>query len=240
MKKERLCLLIGNSRWHWAKKKSTEWKFFHTNPNTKDLVLIKNNFLKWAAVGKIPNCQDLNPSNRITIDNVPLGKLPPWIGIDRALAGWGAWLRAKSTDMYKNGLLIADAGTVLSLTHINAQGEFSGGQLIAGLRLQISAMAAGTANLKNQQITSFPETFFPHSTREAMLKGSQQALLAPLIAAQKKTQTPIWLCGGDAPILLETLKQNNSPVYHYPNLVMEGMINIQNESNQIQDLTEFD
>ncbi len=34
------------------------------------------------------------------------------------------------------------------------------------------------------------------------------------------------MCGGDAPIILNELKNTNIDINHYPNLVLEGMIDI--------------
>ena len=234
MKAKRLCLLIGNSRWHWAQEKLNTWEFFHTSSNWPNNISIEDHLFTWAAVGKIPPLKYFQPKNRITLEQVPLPNTPPWVGVDRALAGWEAWKKSTKSGVHKNGLLIADAGTVLSLTRINSKGEFAGGQLIPGLRLQISAMANSAYNLKNQKITQFPETKFPFSTNEAMLKGTLQALLGVIIEAQITTQAPLWLCGGDAPILKDHLKQKNILMYHHPNLALEGMISIQGPTNQVQ------
>ena len=45
------------------------------------------------------------------------------------------------------GLLLVDAGTVLSLTRVTADGCFGGGQLIPGYRLQLQAMADANPRL---------------------------------------------------------------------------------------------
>ena len=68
-----------------------------------------------------------------------------------------------------------------------------------------------------------------------MLKGSIQALVGTLIQAQESTKMPIWLCGGDAPALANELKERKIDVAHHPNLVLEGMVDIQRCLNQNQD-----
>ena len=60
-----------------------------------------------------------------------------------------------------------------------------------------------------------------------MQRGSLQALVGSLIQAIKATKMPLWLCGGDAPILIEELNKLNVEVLHHPNLVLEGMVAIQ-------------
>ena len=184
--------------------------------------------LSWAAVGQIPRHVSLQPANRIHLKDVPLKKVPPWLGIDRALAGWGAFAKAKSSTSNSSEMLVADAGTVLSLTRISANGEFTGGQLAAGLRLQLSAMSEGTENLKDPGPSkSSCIQKFPLTTSEAMHKGSLQSLLGIIVEALRGTEMPLWLCGGDGHLLYPELKSRNLKIFHHPNLVLEGMVNLQ-------------
>ena len=145
----RHCLLIGNTRWHWAIEDKESWNFLHSTPDIAKLESIDKPLLKWAAVGHIPDNDLLHPSNQLSIKDVPLMKLPPWLGIDRALGAWGALRRVRKYNVKSKGFIIADAGTVLSLTKIGSNGEFEGGQLVPGLNLQLAAMAKGTKNLEN-------------------------------------------------------------------------------------------
>ena len=229
--KDHSCLLIGNSRWHWAIKKADQWQFFHSSSESKKLQFLKSHLLAWAAVGAIPKHQSLKQSLKIEIEDIPLLNTPAWLGIDRALAAWGAFKKATQTGtMPTQGLLIADAGTVLSLTRIQANGEFIGGQLIAGFKLQLEAMGTKTQNLLVPSYEAIPSETFPITTSDAMLKGTLQSLIGTLIEANKESNVPIWLCGGDAPIIIQELKikNHNLPIFHYPNLVMEGMLDLTN------------
>ena len=234
--KEKNCLLIGNSRWHWALKKRDGWEFIHTSIETDKTEWLKHlqtPLFAWAAVGEIPPNISLDPSLKINLKDVPLIKCPPWLGIDRALAAWGAFQKSiQSCTMNPNGLLIADAGTVLSLTRIKANGEFLGGQLVPGLGLQLQSMTKGTKNLQYPSNQNYPSESFPISTEAAMLKGSIQSLLGTIIEAKQISQVPVWLCGGDAPIILKNLQKRNIEVLHQPNLVLEGMVNLQNYIKQ--------
>ena len=45
----------------------------------------------WAAVGPLPAPEICPPERRVELGEVPLRGCPAWLGIDRALAGWGAW-----------------------------------------------------------------------------------------------------------------------------------------------------
>ena len=233
---KKCCLLIGNSRWHWAIERNDAWHYFHTNADPKKLSVLEIPLVSWAAVGPIPKNASLNPTKRLTVKDVPLKNLPHWVGIDRALASWGALKKAEFTEINSCGLLIADAGTVLSVNRITENGEFAGGQLIPGLRLQLEAMATGAHNLNNPGFSLSTQELFPFKTDEAMQRGSIQALIGTLIEAINETNTPLWLCGGDAPVLIKELKKRNKNVFHHPNLVLEGMVDIQHQINQEQDL----
>ena len=58
---------------------------------------------------------------RVLTSDVPLAQLPPALGVDRALAAWAAWQQQRQP------VLVADAGTALSLTLVDAAGCFQGG-----------------------------------------------------------------------------------------------------------------
>ncbi len=223
----RCCLLIGNSRWHWAEQKEGAWHFSHAEPDLGRLESLGGSLLAWAAVGPLPLVVELNPIRQLALNHVPLNALPPWLGIDRALGGWGALRRAQDSGKAGRGLLVADAGTVLSLTRVTGDGDFAGGQLVAGLRLQLAAMAHGTKDLNDPGVGPLGSERFPVKTSEAMRRGAIQALLGILLEAQRETKLPIWLCGGDAPLLMEGLRERGSEVFYHPDLVLEGMVDAQ-------------
>ena len=220
------CLLIGNSRWHWAEQRaSAQWVYQHeaAAPEALDR---PSDLLAWAAVGPIPSHPCLKLNRRLNVSEVPLQGVPPWLGIDRALAGWGAW-RANDKRV---GVLVVDAGTVLSLTRISAEGTFCGGLLAAGYGLQLRAMAEATAGLNvTSPVGLDPEDAkpFPFETQAAMRSGAQQSLVGLIRQAHAQSPWPIWLCGGDAPQLLPTLQEQlGEEVLHAPNLVMEAMVEL--------------
>ena len=221
------CLLVGNSRWHWALQKFSGWDFFHTSINSEILNALEIPLLAWASVGAIPKNISLDRSHQIGLTDIPLLKTPPWLGIDRALAGWGAFKKAQEmSKSHPNGLVVADAGTVLSITKINAKGEFVGGQLAAGWNLQLKAMSQWTKNLSFIDITNFPKEKFPVKTADAMIRGSLQSLVGTLKEAQTDAAAPLWICGGDSSTIFNLLDQEKQEAFLHPNLVLEGMIDI--------------
>ena len=226
-------LMIGNTRWHWASKVKEHWEFFHTCPNPIEFKNKKYSELSWASVGPIPKNIQLSPSNKIKLDDVPLSNLPSNLGIDRALAGWSAFKKQSSLKSKEQDLIVIDAGTILSITKITKKGEFAGGQLSPGLRLQLSSMANGALNLKNPIIQTIPTETFQYETKNAMLKGSINSLIGLILQIFEQTKLPIWICGGDAPIILNELKNKNIDINYCPNLVLEGMIDIDQKINSI-------
>jgi len=231
---EKNYLMVGNTRWHWATKVQEEWKYFHTNPNPIEFKDKNYSELSWASVGPIPENLKLSPSKKINLDDVPLINLPSNLGIDRALASWSAYKKQSSLKRRKKqDLIVIDAGTIMSVTKITKQGEFAGGQLISGLRLQLSSMANGALNLDNPIIQTIPIETFQHETKNAMIRGAINGLLGLILQTFEETKLPIWICGGDAPIILNELKNTNIDINYFPNLVLEGMIDIEQKINSI-------
>ncbi len=227
LKERKCCLLIGNTRWHWAFKDNEKWCFSHTYPDEQKLQSLNTSILKWAAVGKIPK-NILIPSKQIKTSDIPFLKLPKWLGVDRALGGWAAFQKTKHQDIHRKGLLLVDAGTVFSLTKFKSDGTFEGGQLIPGLQLQQYAMSKGTENLFMPREINIPKDLFPLKTEEAMLQGSFQSLIGTLLNADRQLSIPIWLCGGDSEILYKNLQSHKLDITLCPNLVLEGMVDLIN------------
>ena len=230
---EKNYLMIGNTRWHLARKIKEDWKYFHTTPNPIEFKDKNYSELSWASVGPIPENLKLCPSKKINLDDVPLINLPSNLGIDRALASWSAYKKQSSSKNKEQDLIVIDAGTIMSITKITKKGEFAGGQLISGLRLQLSSMANGALNLDNPIIKKIPIETFQHETHKAMIRGAINGLLGLILKIFEETKLPIWMCGGDAPLILNELKNTNIDINYCPNLVLEGMIDIDQKVNSI-------
>ena len=238
-------LLIGNSRWHWAEQDDlglrfwgeSPWRDNAGEPSSEDFhsrrELSDPAPLAWAAVGGVPPDAGLNPATRMHLEHVPLAEAPSWLGIDRALAGWEAWRQTGGP------VLVVDAGTVLSLTRVDGEGRFQGGRLMAGLALQLRAMASGTTALPvieaSEQIGAGVVSGWPIDTRQAMATGVTLGLAAAVTAAALEVvaEDPacqILLTGGDAPSLLDRICPRGGaadlPLLHRPDLVMEALVGL--------------
>ncbi len=213
-------LLIGNSRWHWAWPEPTApggLLIRHTAPELADPDATA--LVAWAAVGPVAAGR-LPMGRRLGLEAVPLGDLPPWLGIDRALGGWLAWRRVGGS------VLLADAGTVLSLTWVDGGGRFRGGRLLAGAALQLRAMAAGTAALPDlgeagqgggDPGLALPP--WPRATEGAMRSGVLRGLAAAIAAAHRELREldptcRLVLSGGDAAVLAALPAWGAEPAGH--------------------------
>ena len=232
MEAQQHCLLIGNSRWHWAERLpaglaaasgADAWRFSHGLPTQTRLDDLSS-LAGWAAVGPVPSHPLLQSTCRLGLGEIPLGEKPPWLGVDRALAGWGAWVRAGQS----SPVMVVDAGTVLSLTRVSKTGCFAGGWLAAGISLQLRAMAEGTVALQLPGSTSelLAGRDFPLDTAQAMRRGVVESLIGLIWRAQEKDPSELWLCGGDAQVLASELISRGLAVMHAPDLVMQSMVSL--------------
>ena len=214
-------LLVGNSRFHWANYSQNQSKFFHTNKEQKVPENIDVNKLIWASVGKLPNFS-LKEENEIKTKDIQLSNLPDYFGIDRALASLAALNTIENP--LKKDLLIADFGTILSITKLNSNGSILGGQLIPGFLTQLKSMEQNTKHLKVPKKFEVPTKDFLINTEEAILKGVINSLTGVIRGSFNPLKDILITCGGDYQLLTKFLKTKKKNIVNDPNLVMEVMI----------------
>lgn len=208
-------LLVGNSRWHWAEASPAGLRGWSTPPPPGPPHAPADSDLQplaWAAVGPTAAGVWLDPARRLQLADVPLAAAPPWLGLDRALAGWQAQRLSGC------GVLVADAGTALSLTRVSAGGAFAGGRLQAGAALQLRALASGTTALPALPLPPrLPADPWPAPTTEAMAAGVLRGLAAVIAQAWQEARADdpacrLWLTGGDGPALAALLGVEATPL----------------------------
>jgi len=214
-------LLVGNSRLHWAKYSKNRSKFFHTKKEQKVPKNIDLDQLIWASVGKLPNFL-LKKENEIKTKDIQLSNLPDFFGVDRALACIAALKIIENP--YKKDMLIADFGTILSITKLNSNGSIIGGQLLPGFLTQLKSMEQNTKNLKVPKKYDIPIKDFLIDTEEATLKGIINSLTGVINSLFNPEKDILVICGGDSELLTKSLKTQKENIIKAPNLVMEGMI----------------
>jgi len=215
-------LLVGNTRLHWAKYSKNQSQFFHTQKDQKVPENIDLDQLIWASVGKLPNFL-LKKENEIKTKDIQLSNLPDYLGVDRALASIAA-LKIIENPLKKD-LLIADFGTILSITKLNSNGSIIGGQLLPGFLTQLKSMEQNTKNLKVPKKYDIPINDFLINTEEAILKGVINSLTGVINSLYDPAKDILVICGGDSEFFAESLKNQKESIINAPNLVMEGMIN---------------
>ena len=214
-------LLVGNSRLHWAKYSQDQVTFFHTKKEQKVPENVDIDQLIWASVGKLPNFL-LKKENEIKTKDIRLSNLPNYFGVDRALACLAALNIIKNP--LKKDLLIADFGTILSITKLKSNGSIIGGQLIPGFITQLKSMQKNTKDLKAPKKYDIPTKDFLINTEEAMLKGVINSLTGVINVSFNPLKDILITCGGDSQFLTKILKAQKKNIIYAPNLVMEGMI----------------
>jgi len=141
---------------------------------------------------------------------------PHLLGVDRWLALVGA------AELYPNrDLLIADAGTALTIDWLSATGEHLGGWILAGQKLQQEAVLSKTAKVFAAELET--EQLSPATdTATALYQGAIAALVGAIrqASAIKPTQLII-LTGGDAQLLQKYLA--DLPVRLEPQLIFQGL-----------------
>jgi len=214
-------LLVGNSRLHWAKYSKKQSKFFHTKKEQKVPDNIDLDQLIWASVGKLPNFL-LKKENEIKTKDLHLSNLPDYFGVDRALACIAALKIIENP--FKKDLLIADFGTILSITKLNSNGSIIGGQLLPGFLTQLKSMEQNAKHLKVPKKYDIPIKDFLINTEEAILKGVINSLTGTINSLFNPAKDILIICGGDSQLLTKFLKTEQKNIINAPNLVMEGMI----------------
>ena len=214
-------LLVGNSRLHWAEYVESEYKFFHTNKNDALPENINLNKIIWASVGEYPKFI-LKKENEIKTKDIRLSNLPDFFGVDRALSCLAALKIIENPS--KKDLLIADFGTILSITKLNPNGSILGGQLIPGFLTQLKSMEKYTKNLKVPKKFEIPSKDFLINTEQAILKGVINSLTGVIKSSFNPLKDILITCGGDSEFLTKSLKTQKENIINAPNLVMEGMI----------------
>jgi len=214
-------LLVGNSRLHWAEYSENKYKFFDTNNNDDLPENINANKIIWASVGKTPNF-NLKKENEIKTKDIKLSNLPDYFGIDRSLACLAALKIIKNP--LKKDLLIADFGTILSITKLNSNGSIIGGQLTPGFLTQLKSMEQNTKNLTVPKKYDIPIKDFLINTEEAILKGVINSLTGVINSLFNPEKDILIICGGDSQLLTKSLNAQKENIINAPNLVMEGMI----------------
>jgi type III pantothenate kinase len=147
----------------------------------------------------------LDRVRQVTLADVPLLDLYPTLGIDRALAIFGAG------ENYGYPVLVIDGGTALTFTGVDDKLSLVGGAILPGLRLQFRSLSIGTAALPELELPAKLPARWSNNTRDAISSG----ILSTITAGIKDfildwdrlfPHSSILLTGGDGEILFSYLQ----------------------------------
>lgn len=255
-----LGLAIGNSRLHWAgfiRETLQTWDTDHLPtatvkqiiqswksakdifpPNWVDQIedTVKDpNPLPLYLASVVPSQTELwqtYPAIRIiTLAQIPLQGIYPTLGIDRALAVWGAG------EIWGWPVLVIDAGTALTFTGADVNHKLVGGAILPGLGLQLKSLTQNTAALPEIELPDQIPQRFALNTKGAIQSGVVCTVLAGVrnfIAAwwNLYPESRILLTGGES-IAIFTYLQAQTPelaakLTVEPDLILKGMRSIVN------------
>ncbi len=210
-----LALMIGNSHLHWGQFKQGQlqqiWDTSHNlEPHHYPHGLATMPLAIASVVPEQLTLWQAYAPKIVTLDDIPLRNLYGTLGIDRALAIWGAGLT------YGFPCLVIDGGTALTLTAVDAQRSFVGGAILPGLGLQFTALGDRTAALP--LLSTAPLVTSParwgRNTTEAIQSGVFYTCLAGLSEYLKDWQSNygqgrVVLTGGDSDYFEEPLSSRH-------------------------------
>jgi type III pantothenate kinase len=228
-------LSIGNSRYHWAwylkTKLQSSWdteyltivgvasplenRFLESCPiDLQALVKQDRNEIDRIPIyliSVVPTqteiWQQLPQVKKITLADIPLQNLYPTLGIDRALAVFGAG------EMYGYPVLVIDGGTALTITGVDDNRALVGGAILPGLRLQLRSLFTGTAALPEIILPKQLPPRWSDNTPGSIASGILHTVSAGIGDfiqdwQQLFPESQIVLTGGDAELLTGYLQAN--------------------------------
>jgi type III pantothenate kinase len=225
-----LALAIGNSRLHWAlfqeNKLQSSWDTQHLSQQVTDLESFQEilsdrlgdrdlNQLYLYISSVVPSqtnfWHNYSSARVLNLKEIPIPGIYPTMGIDRALALWGA------IEVWGYPCLVIDAGTALTFTGAGSNRELIGGAILPGLSLQLKSLQQNTAAL--------PEIFLPKTLPQRWTTETSQAIASGVIYSaivgiedfisdwlQQFPNSQIILTGGDCQLILSYLQAKNAEI----------------------------
>lgn len=151
---------------------------------------------------------------------------PSTLGLDRIALAVGAAM------MYEGEtLMVADAGTAVTLDVVDGTPAFRGGRITAGMRLRFEALHSRTSALPLEEAEgSIPMA--GDSTETAIRSGVVLGLADEITETFRQYResfgcTRLVLTGGDAGILARRIN-SRIPADHVPDLMARGLLHIYN------------
>jgi type III pantothenate kinase len=230
-----LALMIGNSRLHWGLFQGTvliySWDTNYLDADTVQLLAecenlegflnlvnseIEADISQWRlspiqiAIASVVPSQFLVWQNYprvkiITLSDIPISRMYPTLGIDRALSLVGAG------SYFGFPVLVIDTGTALTFTGVDQYRNLVGGAILPGLGLQLATLGKKTGQLPQVLIPEQLPQRLALNTTEAIQSGIIYTLLGGMRDFveswwQDFPQGQVVMTGGDRVIIQSYLK----------------------------------
>ena len=218
-------LSIGNSRYHWAwflnTKLQSSWdteyltidRYSQSFPIDLQAIItterLNLNLIPIYLISVVSHqteiWQQLPQVQQITLTDIPLLNMYPTLGIDRALAAFGAG------KIYGYPVLVIDGGTALTITGIDQNQCFVGGAILPGLRLQIRSLSTGTTALPSVELPGQLPPRWSDNTPGSISSGILHTVSSGISDfikdwQQSYPQSQIVFTGGDGAALINYLQ----------------------------------
>jgi type III pantothenate kinase len=224
-----LALAIGNSRLHWAwfraDRLQTTWDTPHFDAATiKQMMANGLQFSpevtdrpQWRSdipltiASVVPAQTQLwqayPHANVLQLADVTLGNVYPTLGIDRALALWGAIVT------YGAPVLVIDGGTALTLTGADGDRNLVGGAILPGIRSLFLSLNRSTAALPEVSLGEHLPDRWALNTDDAIRSGIVYTVTAGLTEFMadwwgRYPGCPIVFTGGDGEMLVDWCRES--------------------------------
>ena len=253
MAEDWLALSIGNSRLHWAwmtdetlrqtwdtphlQAEKVEW-LIDTQFNFEKYDIPRSPMPVWntlpelwiaSVVSEQAQLWETYPNIRtIALAQIPLQNTYSTLGVDRALAVWGAIVT------YGAPVLVIDGGTALTLTGADETRSLVGGAILPGLHLQFRMLGQATSALPVIETMVMPDRW-AINTIAAIQSGILYTVLSGIesFIEDWRKQFPrsvVVFTGGDGDFLYRSIQQRSlesaSQVGVDPNLLFLGMCSV--------------
>lgn len=215
-----LALAIGNSRLHWGLFNNCDLIDFGDSNHLSHPYGDRHRLIQQISASRNLECLTIYLASvvpeqtkwwleypqlkQITLSDIPLNNLYPTLGIDRALAVWGAG------NKYGYPCLVIDGGTALTLTGVDDRENLVGGAIIPGLRSQLNSLQQKTAALPEINLPPSLPARWALDTESAIASGVIHTAIATVVDfindwCDLFPHSKVILTGGDGRLLYNYL-----------------------------------
>jgi type III pantothenate kinase len=238
---------IGSKNWQsqaieWVREhagcRKTHWRVASVNQSAAESLK--------AAVEKDVQTAKQSSVDFVTRHDIPMAVLvdePDRLGIDRLLSAYGAKLLSGCGPQQHPArpLVVVDAGSAVTIDWVDARGQFCGGAILPGLRMQADSLAKGTDALpeidwQSWTCRSVPATNTVDAIRLGLISGISSSIDrltknyakgeqgdANETTGHDSSSPQLILTGGDASLISPYVQYPHEVV---PNLVCRGVLEL--------------